>query len=104
MRYSPTKWGSIAILMRNSTYSILGALIEKPKGWKELKEATGLTDGGLQKILRELIKMNLLEEILAENPYGLKQKKYTITKKAKKEQIYEKAKELKESLERVAKR
>jgi DNA-binding MarR family transcriptional regulator len=104
MRYSPIKWGSIAVLMRNSTYSTLEALVEKPKGWKELKEAAGLTDGGLQKILRELIKMNVIEEILAENPYGLKQKKYAITAKAKKEQVYEKAKELKESLERVAKR
>ena len=40
MRYAPKHWGSVAILMRDSTYSVLEAVIEKPKGWKELKEST----------------------------------------------------------------
>lgn len=90
--------------MRDSTYSVLETLVEKPKGWKELKDATGLTDGGLQKVLKELVKSNVVEEVLVENPYGLKQKKYVITSKAKKERIFEKAKELKEALERLSKK
>lgn len=104
MRYAPKKWGSVAILMRDSTYAVIEALIEVDRGWNDLKTTTHLSDGGMQKVLGELVKVGVVEETLAENPEGFKKKKYTLTSKARKERIYEKAKELKESLERLQKK
>lgn len=103
MRYAPKKWNAVAVLMRDSTYSVLETLTENPKGWTELKEATGLTDGGLQKVLKEMLKRNLVEEKLISKKTGFKEKKYALTFKAKKERVYKKARDLKESLERISK-
>jgi DNA-binding HxlR family transcriptional regulator len=104
MRYPAKKWRIVAILMRDSTYSVLEALNEGPKGWTDLREAADLTDGGLQKVLQELIRIRLVEETFVVKPTGFKEKKYTLTGPAKKSQIYEKAKDLKESLEKIATR
>ncbi|MFH1895164.1 MAG: hypothetical protein ABIJ74_01090 [archaeon] len=103
MRYSPKEWKAVAILMRDSTYAVLEALTESPKTWTELKTAANLTDGGLQKVLKEMINRNLVEEKLISKKTGFKEKKYSLTVKAKKEKIYEKAKQLKQSLERINK-
>lgn len=102
MRYPPKKWKLVAVLMRDSTYSVLEALTEEPKTWTELKRAVKLTDGGLQKVLKELLKMNIVEEVLASTEGGFKAKKYALTASARKEKIYEKAKDLRTSLEKVA--
>ena len=101
MRYPAKKWNQVAILMRDSSYSILEALSTGPKSWKQLKEASTLTDGGLQNVLRELIKHRVVDTILVAKEGGLKDKKYVLTKKAEKERIYEKAKDLKASLDRL---
>ena len=103
MRYAPKKWNLVAILMRDSTYAVIEALMEGDKVWGELKTAADLTDGGLQKVLVELVKMGVVVEKLIENPEGIGKKKYALSPKAKKENIYEKAKDLKESLERIKK-
>ena len=76
--------------------------MEGPKSWTELKKAAGLTDGGLQKVLKEMIRLKITEEILVKKDTGLKEKKYLITQSAKEERIYEKAKNLKESLDKVS--
>lgn len=102
MRYPSKKWKVVAVLMRDSTYSVLEALTEGPKTWTNLRNAVGLTDGGVQKVLKELLKMGIVEEVLISTEGGFKEKKYALTSKAKKERIYEKAKELKVSLEKVA--
>lgn len=104
MRYPPKKWKVVAVLMRDSTYSVLETLTESPKTWTELKKAVGLTDGGLQKVLKDLLRMNIVKEVLISTERGFKEKKYALTDKARKERIYEKAKELKSSLEKVAER
>jgi len=101
MRYAPKQWRAVAILMRDSSYAILEALTETPKTWTELKLSAKLTDGGLQKVLRELIKMNIVEETLVDSE-GFKKKKYALKRTARKEKIYEKAKDLKASLEKLA--
>lgn len=101
MRYPPKKWKAVAVLMRDSTYSVLETLTENPKTWTELKEAVGLTDGGLQKVLKELLKMNIITEILISTERDFKAKKYALTAAAKKEKIYEKAKGLKTSLDKL---
>lgn len=101
MRYAPKQWGPVAILMRDSTYSVLDALSKKAMGWTELKDATELSHGGLQKVLKEMIKMGLVGEQLVKKSSGFGGKKYSLTPKARKERIYEKAKELKASLERL---
>jgi len=103
MRYAPKEWKGVAVLMRDSSYKVMEALLVKKSSWTELKTHAGLTDGGLQKVLRELIKTGIIEEKLAETTTGIKAKRYYLTEKAKKEKIYEKAKELKESLERLSK-
>ena len=102
MRYAPKEWKAVAVLMRDSTYSVLEALTDSPKTWTELRDAAGLTDGGLQKVLKEMIARNLVEEKLLSKKTGFKEKKYSLTSKAKKEKIYQKAKNLKESLEKLA--
>ena len=102
MRYPAKKWKAVAILMRDSTYSVLEALIKGPKRWTELREYADLTDGGLQKVLKELIKSNVVVEVLVKTESGFKDKKYALSETARKEKIFDKAKELKESLERVA--
>lgn len=104
MRYPPKEWKLVAILMRDSTYSVLEALTEKSLGWTDLRETTGLTDGGLQKVLRELIRMNVVEEVLVKKDSGFKEKRYLLTSEARRERIYEKAKELRRSLEKLASR
>lgn len=103
MRYAPKEWKGVAILMRDSSYKVIEALIAGNSTWTDLKEHADLTDGGLQKVLRELIKNGLVEEGLEKTATGIKAKRYYLSQKAKKEKIYEKAKELKESLERVGK-
>ena len=103
MRYTPKEWKAVAILMRDSTYAVLEALTEGPKGWTELKDAARLTDGGLQKVLKEMIARNIVEEKLLSKKTGFKEKKYSLTLKAKKEDIYRKARVLKESLQRLVK-
>ncbi len=102
MRYAPKEWKSVAILMRDSTYSVLEALESGPKRWTDLKEAAGLTDGGLQKVLREMIVMGLVEEGLSGKGSGFKEKRYRLTDATKREQILDKAKELKISLEKIS--
>ncbi|MDD5416466.1 MAG: hypothetical protein PHU12_00655 [Candidatus Aenigmarchaeota archaeon] len=102
MRYAPKEWNAVAVLMRDSTYSVLEALIESPKTWTELKNRAKLTDGGLQKILKEMLKRNLVEELFIKGESEFKIKKYAISKDAKKEKIYEKARELRKSLEKVS--
>ena len=101
MRYPPKKWKSVAILMRDSAYSVLEVLTRGPRGWTELRDYAELTDGGLQKVLKELIKSNVVVEVLIKKESGFKDKKYALNETARKEKIFEKAKELKESLERV---
>jgi len=101
MRYAPKEWKGVAILMRDSSYRVMEALISGKDSWTEIKEHAGLTDGGLQKVLRELIRTGIIEEGLEKMASGIKAKRYYLSKKAKKEKIYEKARELKESLERV---
>jgi len=103
MRYTPKEWKAVAILMRDSTYAVLEALTEGPKGWTELRDAARLTDGGLQKVLKEMIARNIVEEKLLSKKTGFKEKKYSLTLKAKKEDIYRKARVLKESLQRLVK-
>ncbi len=103
MRYAPKEWKGVAVLMRDSSYKVMEALLAGKASWTDLKGHAGLTDGGLQKVLRELIKTKIVEEGLEETPTGIKAKRYYLSPKAKKEKIYEKAKELKESLERVGK-
>lgn len=104
MRYKPSQWGSVAILMKDSSYKILTALSKKPMRWTELKTEASLTDGGLQKVLKDMINMGLVEESLAvKKDSNFKEKRYMITKVAKKEQIFEKALGLKESLDKLNK-
>ena len=102
MRYPAKKWKAVAVLMRDSTYSVLENLKDSPKGWTELRDLVNLTDGGLQNVLKELIQRNIVEEKLVRKRTGFKEKKYALTSKAKKEKIFEKARILKESLERVS--
>lgn len=104
MRYAPKQWKAVAILMRDSTYSVLEALTKGSKSWTELRDAARLTDGGLQKVLKEMIARRLVEEKLLAKKTGFKEKKYSLTAKAKKEKIYLKARDLKESLEKIAKK
>ena len=101
MRYPAREWKSVAILMRDSTYAVLEALTEGPQSWSELRNRAMLTDGGLQKVLKELIRMRIVEETLVSSQSGFKAKKYTLTPQAKKEKLYEKALNLKESLKKV---
>lgn len=102
-RYKPVDWGPIAVLMRESSFKVLEALQDGAKGWTELKMAANLTDGGLQKVLRQLIIMRLIEEKLVNTKTGLKEKKYGVSTKARKERVYQKAFDLKQSLERIQK-
>ncbi|MBR9682553.1 MAG: hypothetical protein GOV02_02670 [Candidatus Aenigmarchaeota archaeon] len=102
MRYAPKEWKAVAVLMRDSTYSVLEAVEGSPKTWTELKKAANLTDGGLQKVLTEMLKRNLVEDVFVKEKSEFKVKKYAISEHAKKEKIYKKAKELKKSLEKVA--
>jgi len=53
MRYKPSEWGAVALLMRDSTYKVLEAISSGPKSWSELVRATGLTEPGLLKVLKE---------------------------------------------------
>jgi DNA-binding IclR family transcriptional regulator len=99
MRYKPSEWGVVALLMRDSTYRILEAVSKAPKAWTELVRASGLTEAGLSKALSELKRIRLIEEVEATSPAGAKVKKYAISKKAKKLKIYETAKSLKKKLE-----
>jgi predicted transcriptional regulator len=101
MRYAPKEWKGVAILMRDSSYRVMEALISGKDSWSEIRDYAKLTDGGLQKILKELIKTNIVEERLQKTESGIKAKRYYLSKKAEKEKIYEKSKELKESLERL---
>lgn len=101
-RYKPVEWGPIAVLMRESSFRVLEALKSGPKGWTELKTAASLTDGGLQKVLKQLVEMRLVEEKLLAKKTGLKEKKYCLSKKAADERIFEKALSLKNSLLKVA--
>lgn len=101
MRYPAKEWRSVAVLMRDSTYAVLEALTERPHSWSELRDRASLTDGGLQKVLKELIEMRIVEETLVSSETGFKTKKYALTKQAKKEKLYEKALSLKESLKKV---
>ena len=89
--------------MRDSSYKVLEALISEKCTWTAIKDSAKLSDGGLQKVLRDLVKNGIVDEDLKKGESGLKTKIYKISQKAKKERIYEKAKELKESLERVEK-
>lgn len=103
MRYAPKNWKFVAILMRDSSYKVIEALLGGSKSWTELKSAAELTDGGLQKVLKEIIRLRLVEEKLEKTGTGIKAKRYFLSKKAEKEKIYQKAKELKDSLERISK-
>lgn len=103
-RYSPVEWKAVAIMMRESTYKVLEAINSGPKTWTELKRYTGLTDGGIQKVVKELVNRSILEEkLFKKEEGGLKEKRYILTARAKKEKLYEKAKDLRESLERLSK-
>lgn len=103
MRYAPKEWKGVAILMRDSSYRVMEALQSNKSSWSEIRDYAELTDGGLQKVLKELIKSNIIEEKLEATATGMKAKRYYLSKKATKEKIYEKAKQLKESLEKVSK-
>lgn|SRR3989338_1490539 len=100
-RYSPRNWLAVAVLMRESSYLILESLSNGAKTWTELRTAAKLTDGGLQKVLKELLNRNLVEQKLVKKATGFKGSKYSLTPKARKEKIFEKAKGLKDSLERI---
>ena len=89
--------------MRDSAYSVLEALTKGPKSWTELKQASKLTDGGLQKVLHELLRFGLVEQKLVKGRGFMQEKRYVLSRSAAKETVYEKARELKESLDRVAK-
>ncbi len=101
MRYAPKQWKSVAVLMRDSTYGVLEALESGPKRWTDLKEAARLTDGGLQKVLHEMIRIGLVEENLSEKESGFKEKRYRLTQGAKRERVLEKARDLRKSLEKL---
>jgi len=103
MRYAPVEWKGVAILMRDSSYRVMEALKQGKGTWTEIREHAKLTDGGLQKVLKALIQTGIVEEKLEKTETGIKAKRYYLSKKATKEKIYEKAKDLKESLERVSK-
>ena len=90
--------------MRDSTYAVMEGLVKGPKRWTELREYAELTDGGLQKVLKELLSAKVVIEVLIQNERGFKDEQYALSESARKEKIYEKAKELKESLERVGAR
>lgn len=102
-RYTPKNWLGVAILMRESSYLILEALSNGAKTWTELKTAANLTDGGLQKVLKELLNRNIVEQKLVKKATGFKSTKYSLTAKARNEKIFEKAKALKGSLEKLSK-
>ncbi|HLC93367.1 MAG TPA: hypothetical protein VJH23_06705 [archaeon] len=104
MRYAPKQWGAVAIVMRDSTFKILEALSQDAKTWTQLKDFSSLTDGGVQKIVKELINRGAIEEKLFKKQGSeLKEKRYALTDNAKKEKIFEKAKALKEALNRLQK-
>ena len=103
MPYAAVKWKPVAVLMRDSAYAILEALTTGPKSWTELKKAASLTDGGVQKVLQELIRFRVVEQRLVGETTAIQEKKYVLSDVAKKEKVYEKARDLKQSMEKIAK-
>jgi len=99
MRYKPSEWGAVALLMRDSTYKILEAINKTPKRWAELVKATGMTEPGLLKALKELKKRRIIEEAKGKSPSGAETKKYGLSQKARELRVYETAKLLKKKLE-----
>ena len=85
--------------MRDSTYKVLDAIYKNPKSWSELVKATGLTEAGLLKVLKEMQNKRLITEVKGVSPRGAKTKKYGLSEKAKDLRIYETAKLLKKKLE-----
>jgi len=99
MRYKPSEWGVVALLMRDSTYKVLEAVCKAAKGWSELVQATGLTEPGLLKVLKEMQSKGILVEVKGKSPTGANTKKYGLSKKATELRIYQTAKLLKKKLE-----
>ena len=101
-RYAPKEWKSVAIMMRESTYKVLEALSKGARTWTQLKDYSGLTDGGIQKVVKELVNRGIVEEqLFKKKDSNLKEKRYTLSKRAEEEKIYEKAKALRDALERL---
>ena len=99
MRYKPSEWGAVALLMRDSTYKVLDAIAKTPRSWSELVRATGLTEAGLFKVLEEMKRKGLIAEVEGKSPTGAKNKKYCLSKKAAELRIYQTARLLKKKLE-----
>jgi len=85
--------------MRDSTYKVLEAVAKEPRSWTELVRATGLTEPGLFKVLKDMKVKGIIVEIKGKSPAGAETKKYTISKKASELQIFQAAKLLKKKLE-----
>jgi len=102
MRYKTKEWREVAVIMRENSYIILEGLSKQDMRWTELKSLANLTDSGLQKILKELTEMNIIEQIAEKTSEGKWEKRYTISKKARKYKIFEKTEELRKDLKRVA--
>ena len=98
MRYKPSAWGAVALLMRDSTYKVLEAVNKEPRSWSELVKATELTEPGLLKVLREMQQKRILIEVQGKSKTGAKNKKYALSKKASELRIYQTAKLLKKKL------
>ncbi len=99
MRYKPAEWGAVALLMRDSTYKVLEAVHKEPRSWSELVEASGLTEPGLSKVLKEMKGKRIVVEVPGKSPTGATTKKYGVSPKARELKIFETAKSLKKKLE-----
>jgi len=103
MPYAAVRWKVVSVLLRDSSYSIIEALTAGPKKWVELRDAAQLTDGGLQKVLKDLMRFGIVEQkLIGKAGTGkFQEKRYVLSKAAAKEGIFAKAKGLRDSLERV---
>lgn len=101
MRYKPSDWGMVALLMRDSTYRLLESLHSGPKSWTELLEATRLSEPGLLKALKELKSKRIVVEVQAFSKTGAKTKRYDLSPKAKFLRIYQAARLLRNKLEKL---
>ncbi|MFH1200132.1 MAG: hypothetical protein V1708_03635 [Candidatus Micrarchaeota archaeon] len=99
MRYKPAEWGAVALLMRDSTYKVLQATHKEPRSWSELVVATGLTEPGLSKVLKEMKAKRIVAEVPGKSPTGAPTKRYGVSPKARELRIYETAKALKKKLD-----
>lgn len=101
MRYKPSAWGAVALLMRDSTYKVLEAVSREPKGWAELVRATGLTEPGLLKVLNEMKIRRILVEVAGKSETGKPTKKYALSERAESLRLFQTAKLLKKKLEQL---